>query len=66
MAAAVAETGIRGHGRSMAYFTLYSQWMGTCRRLLGFLGPYRRKLMFASRLARDGHEGRDPGLIGEA
>ena len=45
MAAAVAETGIRGHGRSMAYFTLYSQWMGTCRRLLGFLGPYRRKLI---------------------
>ena len=41
MAAAVAETGIRGHGPSMAYFTLYSQRMGTCRRLLGFLGVLR-------------------------
>ncbi len=35
----------------MAYFTLYSQRMGTTRRLLGFLDLYRRKLIVSLVLA---------------
>ncbi len=33
------------------YFTLYSEWMQTFRRLLGFLRPYRRKLIISLVLA---------------
>ena len=47
MAAAVAEAGPKRHGASLSlYFTLYSGWlprMPTFRRLLSFLGPYRRQ-----------------------
>ena len=32
-------------------FTLYSRWMRTFRRLLGFLRPYRRSLIFSLLLA---------------
>ncbi len=35
----------------MPYFTLYSKGMGTFRRLLAFLGPYRRKLIVSLVLA---------------
>ena len=47
MAAAVAEAGPKRHAASLSlYFTLYSGWlprMPTFRRLLSFLGPYRRQ-----------------------